>query len=75
MCFDALNASICVAISWLVELDGLDAANDFGVASERRPGLGSFDPVVGLRRTCHQTTLWVVGFVLEAPETGRSGPC
>lgn len=60
----------CVFCSRLVGLDGLDAANHTGVATERYSGLRSFDPTLGVWRACNQTTLWIICLVLEAPQAG-----
>ena len=56
--------------SGLVGLDGLDASNYTGVATERYPGVRGSDPTVGVRRACNQTSLWILCLVLEAPQAG-----
>lgn len=61
---------MCVLFSGLVGLDGLDATNYTGVASERRSGVWSSDPSVGVWRARNQTTLWIFCLVLEAPQAG-----
>lgn len=56
-------------------LDGLDAPNYTGVASEWRSGVRGFDPAAGVWRACNPTTLWILCLVLEAPQASRPGPC
>lgn len=63
----------CVFCSRLVGLDGLDAANSTGVALERCSGVRCPDPVVGIWRTCDETSFWILCIVLETPQAGRSG--
>lgn len=62
---------MCVApLSGHVGLDGLDATHYTCLATEWYSGVWSSDSSVGVRRTCNQTTLWILCFVLEAPQAG-----
>lgn len=66
--------TLCVVYSWLMGLDGLDAPDYTGVATEWYSGIRSSNTAVGVWRTCNQTTFWIIRLVLEASQTGRPGP-
>lgn len=64
-CFD-----VC---SRVLGLDGLDVAHSSGVAVKRCSGRWSFDPTARVWRTCDQTSLRIIGPLLETPQAGRPG--